>query len=133
MEKKGFTLVELLVVIAVLGVIMSFATFSVVGILNREKNKLLNEMENNLASAAVAYVQSEKIILKNCSTSFNPENPNPSESRCYKEILVSEIADSPLFTDDAGYCDRTKKVVVYKYNSGDYTDLKSFVKKGTCS
>lgn len=133
MEKKGFTLVELLVVIAVIGIIMTVATFSVVGILNREKNKLLDEMEKNLKEAAIAYIQSEKIILKSCSTNFNPENPNSSETKCYKEILVSEIADSPLFTDDAGYCDRTKKVLVYKYNAGNYTDLRGYVKKGTCS
>ena len=56
MEKKGFTLVELLVVIAVIGIIMTVATFSVVGILNREKNKLLDEMEKNLKEAAKAYI-----------------------------------------------------------------------------
>lgn len=133
MEKKGFTLVELLVVITILGILMSVASISVVGILNREKNKLLEEMEKNLSEAAIAYIQSEKIMLKSCSTSFDPEHPNGADTSCYREISVQDIANSPLFTDDEEYCDRTQKVMVYKYNNGNYTDLRAYVKKGTCN
>jgi len=132
-KKNGFTLVEILAVIAIIGVLITLASTSVVSIMNREKKKLASEMQKNLENAAVAYLQSEKITLRNCSTSFNPENPNTSERNCYREVLVEDIIKSGLLTDDGKYCDRTKKVLVYRYKNAEYSDYRAFVKEGTCS
>lgn len=50
--KKGFTLVELLVVIALLAVVAVLVTTSVIGILNRSKNSLSDSQINTLEDAA---------------------------------------------------------------------------------
>ena len=55
LNKKGFTLVELLAVIAVLGVIISATTISVVSIINKSRKQTQKEMENNFKEAAITH------------------------------------------------------------------------------
>ena len=50
--KKGFTLVELLVVIALLAVVAVLVTTSVIGILNRSRNSLSDSQIDTLEDAA---------------------------------------------------------------------------------
>lgn len=131
-KKNGFTLVEVLAVIAILGIIIAIASVSVTSILNREKGKLVDQMEADLKDAAVAYAISEKIILRNCPTNFNPENLTSANSSCYREVTVNDIIKSGIFTDDNNYCNRNTKVVVYKYKDSEFSEIRAYVKEGTC-
>ncbi len=132
MKKNGFTLVEILAVIAVLGILITIASKSVITIMNREKQKLVNETQKNLESAAIAYIQSERITLTTCNTSFDPQNPKTNERNCFREIKVNDIIKSGLFTDDQKYCDRESSVLVYRYKSAEYSDYRAYIKEGTC-
>ena len=52
MKNKGFTLVELLAVIVILGIILLVVMPSVTGILNRSQNRLNDEQEQAILNAA---------------------------------------------------------------------------------
>lgn len=130
--KNGFTLIELLAVIGIIGILMMIASSAVISILNKQKEALAKDTEQRLKDAAVSYIQEKSIKLTKCPTEFNPANPNPSVSTCYRKIKVSEIINSGLFDDFQGYCDKTKEILVYKETKTNYTDLKAFSKEQIC-
>lgn len=130
-KNKGFTLVELLVVLAIIAVIMTLASTSVISVLNKNRAKLATNMEENLESAGIAYIEENRLTLTKC-TNINKDALIFSPSSCYKEIKVNDIIASALFEDNRGYCDKNASVWVYKENLGAYSELKAYVKKGTC-
>lgn len=60
LNKKGFTLVELLVVIVILGVIMSIAIPSITSSIERSKDKQKTQIINLIVSAGELYVDKHK-------------------------------------------------------------------------
>lgn len=132
MDKKGFTLVELLAVIAILGILMTVAGVSVIAVLNNQRNTLGLNMERDLKEAAISYVQEKSIYLKTCSSSFNPQNPSSSESSCYKVITAKEIISLGLFEDNKDYCKKEEKIIVYKENIGSYKDFSVYMPDKMC-
>lgn len=63
LNKKGFTLVELLVVIVILGVIMSIAIPSITSSIERSKDKQKTQIINLIVSAGELYVDKHKNTL----------------------------------------------------------------------
>lgn len=65
--KKGFTLVELLVVIALLGIIAVMVTTSVIGIMNRSRDSLSKSQISTLENAAEQWgtINTDKMPLDN--------------------------------------------------------------------
>lgn len=55
--KKGFTLVELLAVIIILGLLTIIAIPSIIGILNNEKKNISNSMKNIIINASSLYIE----------------------------------------------------------------------------
>ena len=55
--KKGFTLVELLAVIIILGLLTIIAIPSIIGILNNEKENISNSMKNIIINASSLYIE----------------------------------------------------------------------------
>lgn len=109
MNKKGFTLPELLGVIVVLSVIIGIAGMSVLSIMNKAINKTLDEMKDNLKDAALTCYLDTKDANK-CNT---PE----------------KLKNDYYFEDDKGYC-IDKGITITFDNSGN--DYKAFV-SGNCS
>lgn len=70
LNNKGFTLVELLVVIVILVVIMSIAIPSITSSIERSKDKQRKLKISLIESAAELYVDSHKNSFSNCSTSI---------------------------------------------------------------
>lgn len=101
MNKKGFTLTELLGVIVVLAVIVTIAGTSVITIINKSKKHTAQEMVNNLKDAAITYC---------LDTS--------QKSSC--SVTVENLISSGDFQDDKKACDKTKTIVVTRSNT-DYT------------
>lgn len=64
LNKKGFTLVELLVVIVILGVIMSIAIPSITSSIERSKDKQKTQIIKLIESAGELYVDKHKNIVK---------------------------------------------------------------------
>ena len=56
-NKKGFTLVELIGTILVLGVVVSIIIISIVSIINSSKQKTYLLTENNILKTALTYVK----------------------------------------------------------------------------
>lgn len=64
LNKKGFTLVELLVVIVILGVIMSIAIPSITSSIERSKDKQKEQIIKLIVSAGELYVDKHKNTVK---------------------------------------------------------------------
>ena len=63
MGKKGFTMLELLATIVILGLISAVAIPSVMRLINSSKGKSLESNKNTLAMAAESYTQTKSSIL----------------------------------------------------------------------
>ena len=68
MNKKGFTLAELLGVIVVLSIIVSIAGLSVISVMNKAKNKTFAEMTDNLKDAAKTCYLDNELDATNCNS-----------------------------------------------------------------
>lgn len=100
MNKKGFTLAELLGVIVVLSIIVSIAGISVVSIMNKAKNKTYDEMNDNLKDAAKTCYLDNELVDTNCNT-------------------VEKLKNKGYFEDNKGYCDAVTKISFSETND-DY-------------
>ena len=83
MKKKGFTIIELLGAITVLGILMVVATTAVASVINKEKNKVNSLAEKNIDDAAIAYfIGKKKVYMPACraATGANPAGVNFTES-----------------------------------------------------
>ncbi len=91
MNKKGFTLVELLAVIVILAIIMGLALFSMNGAFSTSKEKILEERITEITTAAINYAQSNglKITWESCMID------GESYDRC-KTFKVKELQDLNL-------------------------------------
>lgn len=106
MNKKGFTLAELLGVIVVLSIIVSIAGLSVISVMNKAKNKTFAEMTDNLKDAAkTCYLDNldnldKESAAKNCNT-------------------VKQLKDNGYFEDNKDYC-ANNITISFNGNSDDY-------------
>lgn len=57
MKKNGFTLIELIVVIAILGIVITLAVPDVIGYFSKGKEKIMTIKENEVGVAAELFVQ----------------------------------------------------------------------------
>ena len=121
-EHKGFTLVELLAVIAILGIIMGIGAMSVVSILSHQQDTLNEEMRKNLQDAAVAYAEKHHLRLTTCQVTFDPQNKEADDANksCYKMVQIKDIVDDGIFSDGANHCNHEEYILIYKANKGNY-------------
>ena len=59
-SQKGFTLVEILAVIAILGILTGIAIGGIQLLLDKSKEEFYNEQENNMIMAAQSYYQTNR-------------------------------------------------------------------------
>lgn len=91
MKKNGFTLVELLAVIAILSVVVAIATTSVIAVRNSSFERLLENKKKDLEKVAILYGQDHQDML---TESCNIDDV--SYSFC-KDINVSELLDNDYY------------------------------------
>ena len=113
MNKKGFTLTELLAVIVVLAIIISIAMMASTSIMNKSKIKLYREMEDNLKDVAIDYLLD------------NRENINFEET---PTVSVDTLIKEGYFEDNKNYCNKNKNIKLIR-TENDYTAI---VEEGTC-
>ncbi len=70
-NKKGFTLIEILCVIAILAVITTIASSSIINLTNKSKENLYCTKLELIKSAAKSYGSSYEYELNNSTTYFN--------------------------------------------------------------
>lgn len=131
MNKKGFTLVELLAVIALIAIISTIAFSSAIAIRNNSNKKLLKTKVEQIESAAILYGQ---------------ENPNILTTECIvdevsykfcKEITVKDLIDGNFFepgvfkdeekvliNDVTSESMNSEVVIIYRKNNRIYAIIK---------
>lgn len=68
MNKKGFTLVELLAVLIILGILTTIATTTIINQVKESKNKLNEAQINIIKNASIEYAENKGLFKKNNST-----------------------------------------------------------------
>ena len=109
-NKKGFTLVELLAVIAIIGGLITFASMSVLNVL-----ETLKKAREAVLDGALTYALRE-VNLDVCSNGFAPNNVNavdPSGKRCIAKISVKDLKQKAYVTDNSNTCSEDAIVVIY--------------------
>ena len=96
---KGFTLVELLAVIAIMGMLAVIMVPTISGVIEENKTNNLKNLENSIKSSARAYISDNryeiKLDNKSCNNNtkreiFSINNKTILESKITVELLVNE-------------------------------------------
>lgn len=131
-NNKGFTLAELLAVIVILTIIIALASSSIMSIMNKSREGLAEEVRNNLKEAALSY-SLDKVRLKKCATSFNPQSLSSSDSGCYTKVTVDILLKDGSFEDSHGFCNKDEEIIVYRYNDGTNSDYRAYLNDNACT
>ena len=127
---KGFTLVELLAVIAILGAIATVATMSITGIIEKQEEELLKEQIANLKDSAQSYYINSKKYLEVCPSSTSPSTLiTMNTSTCSMRISVNTLVQEKYFENKNNRCDVTKNVLIYKTSQ---TSVEVYVPEDVC-
>ncbi len=136
MKRNGFTLIEVLSVVALLGILALVAGSSIFSVMENERNKLLEEQIANLGDSALSFAIQKRYFFDVCPEGFDPKNPTTSlKNKCYREITVSQILESELFENKNDLCsdEDVGPIIVYKEKSGKSSVLKSYVPEEMCT
>lgn len=128
-NKKGFTLVELLAVIAILGIIIVIAVPSVMGINNLIKKDMLEKKGEIIEEAAILLGQDMKGSIIASSKKYKNNYPCKSvivsylvpnyldkdnDNECLKEDSTGTIGCIVDPSDSNKYLDKKKVIIYYK-------------------
>ncbi len=138
-KNQGFTLIEVLAVIVIIGILATVGGASVFTVLDSQKKELAKEQVASLKDTAITYVESKKWYLRDCPNTFDEKNPDEAQKNiCYKEVTVQQIIDADFFENKSNLCDTTKKIIVYKkkYTTAEgnaFSELKSYTSDDICT
>lgn len=103
---QGFTLVEVIVVLSILGILILIAIPAVGGLLDKFRDNYYNSLEKTVQIAAKEYISDNKSI-----------RPAPGN---FVDILVSDLVVKSYIDEVVDYgnrkCDNTSKVIVRREN-----------------
>lgn len=142
-KKNGFTLIEIIGVVAILGILAVIATPAVVKTLNNNKLKTLKVAENNLADSANLFAQDfcNSPISSNHKKYCKPDSKEDTDKartvlqKDYNSyfICISDLKELEYFSSDVKYegknCDGA--VVFIKNSKGKYTNATTYIKCDT--
>lgn len=131
-KQKGFTLVELLGVIAILGVIATIATFSVLNIIESQKVELTKEQVANLKDSAMNYYIQSKKYLRVCASGTSVSTlweMNAGDMTCSMKVSIGELVNKRYFENKNQICNENQFVLIYRNTS---TDTLVYVPDGAC-
>ena len=139
MKKKGFTLVELLAVIAILAILVVIAMPNVLGMFNSsKKNTFVTEVQNILKQAATDYVS--KSLEGFVGDGYNFTNTgtlklNIETTKNYNIKLDSQGRITDAEVSDNSYCFKVTGQTDFKFNDVDEKNEDGsfkYIKDGAC-
>ena len=113
MNKKGFTLVELLAVIVILGIIITIFVPSVINLINENSTKIYANKEKILKNAAEDYVISNSSFVL-------PDGTNPEKYISMNTLISSNMMSSVLDNKTTTECVGFVKITVNSTYGYDY-------------
>ena len=131
-NKKGFTLVELLAVVTILGTIATVATFSTLNIIENQRKELLKEQVANLKDAALSYYVKSKRYLSVCADGADPQTlltMSESDLKCGMKFTIAELVEKKFFENKNNVCNESKSVLIYKTSQ---TNTEIYVPSDAC-
>ena len=99
MNKKGFTLVELLVVIVLISLLLTLAIPGISKLSTNMKKRSLNKKIELIEQGAISWGQNNKILLNSTSTRANCEVGEDKKYYCY-EVPLIDLYDDDYISDD---------------------------------
>ena len=112
-NKKGFTLIEILAAITILGILTGIAVVSVTKIIQNGKEEHYNTAEENLTLAGQSYAQQNRDVLPKAIG---------QKTKVSLQTLVDSNYIQPIKDYSDNDCDLEKSYVqIYKYSQTDYS------------
>lgn len=117
LNKKGFTLVEMLAVIAILALVMSLCVMGVVKVRNNALEKMLENKMNDLVGSAVLLGQQSEDLEEVCN--IDGEVYNYCKIVTVKDLIEQKYYSSNMdlkndVTNNSMLCD---KLIVFRKNN----------------
>lgn len=142
MNNKGFTLVEVLAVVVILGIILGIATYSVIGIIETSRTKSEQIFVEKLSKLIDDYIDLESSNFKEFGAFYDFQKCNNSDA-CYESTAreinkitcdgndcsfhLSDLVDAGLVLEDdiknprnKKYCLDDKDPVITIYKDSEY-------------
>ena len=113
MKKKGFTLVEVIAVVVILGILVTFASPYVIKYIDSSKESTKQQSLQDTEDAAISYGLTQ-FIPESCAVSSKVTKPSDIPSGCDYSVTIQELIDKQLLKDTAKVLDRNAKVYIYK-------------------
>ena len=111
MNKKGFTLVEIIMVMVALGVIIVIFSTNGFGAFNKTKEQIGKVEEENLLEAARTFLVD--VDNGTCSKSIKDAgNCNRDDYLSDKALEVKFFIENGYFKDDDKHCEGTKEILL---------------------
>ena len=113
MNRKGFSLVEILAVIVIVGTLSFFAISSITRYINQSRKEKVAQDKKNVSMAAQLYLQSNRNLYPKLIGDETRINLADLKKKSYlKEDIVNDAGES---------CMEKSFVRVYKLNEGDFS------------
>ncbi len=135
MKNKGFTLVEVIAVIAIIGLLVVIATSSVSKYLTSSRESVKESSLKDAQDAALSYALT-LFIPDSCaytgSKSIDESNYSSYTlpTGCTKQtITVQELIDKQYFKDNGNLLKRSGQIIIYKHKVGTQYEVKAFAPK----
>lgn len=117
LNKKGFTIVEMLAVIAILALVMSLCVMGVVKVRNNALEKMLENKMNDLVGSAILLGQQSEDLEEVCN--IDGEVYNYCKVVTVKELIEQKYYSSNMdlkndVTNNSMLCD---KLIVFRKNN----------------
>jgi prepilin-type N-terminal cleavage/methylation domain-containing protein len=113
MKKNGFTLVEVIAVVVILGILVTFASPYVIKYIDSSKESTKQQSLKDTEDAAISYGLTQ-FIPESCAVSSKVTKPSDIPSGCDYSVTVQQLIDKQLLKDTAKVLNRNAKVYIYK-------------------
>ena len=105
-------------------------------VLDERDRFLSKDVLTTMYGYAKEQISLKKLHLSSCTFEIKDENTAKNNisagGKCVKAYSINDLKNNGTFEDKQGSCDKNKNVYIYKYNNGNYDEIKAFVPDDAC-